>query len=177
MEQFGQLPRGKADQLGGSTPIQFEAVRDPNQTSISTFKPIVLSHAWCLIGPWSRNDGAAFHPCDLTAQPAAETACPCGRARLAGRVFHHGWAALDLPAGADRPLRRSLWHGDLRECLDHRGPAVQPVRHPALACPPRDRERISLHGAYRDPVDADLSGGVHAKWPAGRRAADHELAL
>src|SRR5262245_64359602 len=88
---------------------------DPNQTSISTFKPILLSHAWCLIGPGSRNDGAAFHPCDLTAQPAAETACPCGRARLAGRVFHHGWAALDLPAGADRPLRRGLWHGDLRE--------------------------------------------------------------
>jgi hypothetical protein len=32
----------------------------------------------------------------------------------------------------------------------------------AVGCPPCDREWISLHGTYRDPVDADLSGRVHA---------------
>jgi hypothetical protein len=35
----------------------------------------------------------------------------------------------------------------------------------------------ALHRAYCDPVDADLSGRVHARWLAWRRAADHELAL
>ena len=41
----------------------------------------------------NRPRGSAPHPCNLTAQPGAETACPCGRARLVGRVFHHGWTA------------------------------------------------------------------------------------
>src|ERR1700738_3705011 len=38
--------------------------------------------------------GTAFHPRELVARPGAETACLCRRARLAGRLFHHGWGAL-----------------------------------------------------------------------------------
>src|SRR5262245_56694308 len=121
--------------------------------------------------------GSAFYSCDLAARPGAETVCPRGRACLAGRVFHHGWPALDLPARADRRLRPGLWHGGLRERVEHRGPAIQPVRHFALALPPRDREWISLHGADRDPVVADLSGHLHAKWPAWRGTTEHGLAF
>ena len=114
---------------------------------------------------------------NLVAKPGAETAGPCRRAGLARRLFHHGWSALDHPTGADRRLRPGLWHGDVRERFDHRCAAVCPVLHPAVACPPRDREWISLRGAHLDPVDADLSGRIHARWPAWRRAADHDLAL
>src|SRR4030088_1318040 len=31
--------------------------------------------------------GTAFHPLELVARPGAETACPCRRARLAGRLL------------------------------------------------------------------------------------------
>jgi hypothetical protein len=121
--------------------------------------------------------GTAFHPLELAAHPGADKACPCRRARLAGRLFHHGGAALDHPAGADRRLRPGLCHGDVRERFDHRCPAVCPVLDLAFACAARDRKWISLHSANDNPVDADLSGRLHAKWPAWRRAAEHKLAL
>src|ERR1700682_6222602 len=121
--------------------------------------------------------GTAFHPRELVARPGAETACPCHRAGLAGGLFHRGRAILDHPGMADRRLRPGLCHGDVRERFDHRCPAVCPGLHPAFACPPRDRKWISLHGAHVNPVDADLSGRLHARWPAWRRAAEQELAL
>src|SRR5260370_21036713 len=123
------------------------------------------------------SSGTAFHPLELVARPGAETACPCCRAGLAGGLLHRGWAALDHPGRADRRLRPGLCHGDVRERFDHCYPAVCPVLHPAFACPPRDLEWISLHGAHVNPVDADLSGRLHARWPAGRRAAEHDLDL
>ena len=51
-----------------------------------------------------------------------------------------------------RRLRPGLCDGDVRVRFDHRDPAVRPVFHSALARHPRDREWISLHGAYPDPV-------------------------
>src|SRR3981081_1603112 len=112
--------------------------------------------------------GTAFPSLELVARPGAETACPCRRARLAGRLFHRGWATLDHPGMADRRLRPGLCHGDVRERFDHRGSAVCPVLHPAFACPPRDLKWISLHCAHVNPVEADISGHLHAYWPAAR---------
>ena len=59
---------------------------------------------------------------------------------------------------------------DVRLRFDHRDPAVRPVFHSALARNPRDRERVSLHGAYPDPVRPDVSRRVCAHGPDWRAA-------
>jgi len=62
--------------------------------------------------------------------------------------------------GADRRLCPSLRDRDLRNRSNHRCAAVRTVLYPALGRSPCDREWISLYGAYRDPVDVDLSQGI-----------------
>src|SRR5262245_6903063 len=54
--------------------------------------------------------------------------------------------------------------------LDHRDPAVRPVLDCALPFHPRDREWISLHGAYPDPVCLGVSRCVCAREPHWRLA-------
>ena len=73
-------------------------------------------------------------------------------------------------------LRSGLRDGDVRVRLDHRDPPVRPVLDHAQRLHPRDRERISLRGAYPDSVRHGVSGLVCAGKP-GRRLAEHVISL
>src|SRR6478752_376035 len=123
-----------------------------------------------------RPGGTALYPLEPVAEPGAKAARAWSRAGFAGRIFHHGRAPREGSTGADRCLRSGLCHCDACDRLHYCGPAVRAVLYPAFTCTPRDLKRISLHSAYVNSLDADLSGRVRAKWPPWRRAPEHGVA-
>ena len=126
-------------------------------------------------------EGPAFRPLEPGARPGAEAARARHRARPAGRPLPRSPGRSPASSCGESRLRRRLRDGDVRHRLDHRDPAVRPVFHPALARHPRDRERLSVHGAHRRPVRPRVSGRACAggldRRPADRGDALRALAL
>ena len=90
---------------------------------------------------------------------------------ISGRLcLDHRRAAFGRADETDRRLPPGLSDCDVRVRFDHRDPPVRPVFNSALARHPRDRECISLHGAYPDPVCPDVSRRVCAHGPDWRAA-------
>ena len=121
--------------------------------------------------------GTASLPLEPVAGPRAETAGSCRRARHIGCLRpDHCRAAFGHADEADRRFPPGLSDCDVRVRFDHRDPPVRPVFDSAFACHPRDRECISIHRAYPDPVCPDVSRRVCGH-PPNRRSAERGVGV
>ena len=122
-------------------------------------------------------EGQEFTIAGLAKKPGTKAVCARRLHRLADRIGASDGGIRERPARPTPRVRPGLRHRDGRNRFAHLGLAVRAVLDSSDQGAPRDLERISFYWSDGRAMDADVSGGVHARGAAWRRASHHELDL